>query len=75
MVTKRGTKKASKKSAKKSAKKAAAAVIPPINLACIEAAIKQFERCIAKGVPRATCIKRLQRNLANCVRGVFPTDE
>jgi len=74
MVTKRGTKKASKKSAKKSAKKAAAA-IPPINLACIEAAIKQFERCIAKGVPRATCIKRLQRNLANCVRGVFPTDE
>jgi hypothetical protein len=74
MVTKRGTKKASKKSAKKSAKKAAAA-IPPINLACIEAAIKQFERCIAKGVPRATCIKRLQKNLANCVRGIFPTDE
>jgi len=74
MVTKRGTKKASKKSAKKSAKKAAAA-IPPINLACIEAAIKQFERCIAKGVSRAICIKRLQRNLANCVRGVFPTDE
>ena len=74
MVTKRGTKKASKKSAKKSAKKAAVA-IPPINLACIEAAIKQFERCIAKGVPRATCIKRLQRNLAKCVRGIFPTDE
>jgi len=75
MATKRATKKASKKSAKKSAKKAAAAFPPPINFACIEAAIKQYERCIAKGVSRALCIKRLQRNLANCVRGVFPTDE
>jgi hypothetical protein len=75
MATKPSAKKASKKSAKKSAKKAGASIPPPINLLCIEAAIKQFERCIAKGVSRALCIKRLQRNLANCVGGVFPTDE
>jgi hypothetical protein len=74
MATKRGTKKATKKSAKKPAKKAAA-TFPPPNLACIEACIQRFERCIAKGVDRATCMKRLQKNLANCARGIFPTDE
>jgi hypothetical protein len=44
-------------------------------LKCIEACIQRFERCISKGVDRATCIKRLQKNLANCQRGIFPTDE
>jgi len=68
------TKKATKKAAKKSAKKAAI-IPPPINLQCIEACIQRFERCIAKGVDRATCMKRLQKNLANCQRGIFPTDE
>jgi len=73
--TKTGTKKAgSKKSgAKKSAK--AGAVFPPINLKCIEACIQRFNRCISRGVDRATCMKRLQKNLANCQRGIFPTDE
>ena len=70
MATKRATKKASKKPAKK-----AAIIPPPINLKCIEACVQRFERCIARGVDRATCIKRLQRNLANCQRGIFPTDE
>jgi hypothetical protein len=72
MATKRSAKKASKKSAKKSAKKAA--IIPPINLACIEACIKRYEDCLAKGVDRATCLKRLQKNLANCQRGIFPAN-
>jgi len=72
MATKRSAKKASKKSAKKPAKKAAI-IPPPINLACIEACIKRFEDCIAKGVDRATCIKRLQSNLANCAGGIFPS--
>ena len=72
MATKRGTKKTSKKSAKKSAKKAGAS-FPLPNLLCIEAAIKRYEDCIAKGVDRATCLKRLQKNLANCVRGIFPS--
>ncbi|HMH42072.1 MAG TPA: hypothetical protein VK557_01200 [Pyrinomonadaceae bacterium] len=71
MANKRATKKASKKSAKKPAKKAAAS-FPPPNLACIEACVKRFEDCIAKGVDRATCMKRLQKNLANCARGIFP---
>ena len=70
MATKRPTKKASKKPAKK-----AAILPPPINLKCIEACVQRFERCIARGVDRATCIKRLQKNLANCQRGIFPTDE
>ena len=74
MATKRVTKKATKKTAKKSAKKAAI-FPPPINLKCIEACIQRFERCISRGVDRATCMKRLQKNLANCQRGIFPTDE
>lgn len=73
MATKRGTKKASKKSAKKSAKKTGIS-IPLPNLLCIEACIKRYEDCIAKGVDRAICLKRLQKNLANCVRGIFPPD-
>jgi len=74
MATKSSAKKASKKSAKKSAKKTGAS-FPLPNLACIEACIVRYERCIAKGVERAICMKRLQKNLANCLRGIFPKDE
>ena len=77
MVAKRksSTKKGAKKSAKKSTRASAAAIPPPINLQCIEASIQRFERCLSKGVDRATCMKRLQKNLANCQRGIFPTEE
>ncbi|HEX7720789.1 MAG TPA: hypothetical protein VF397_01440 [Pyrinomonadaceae bacterium] len=76
MATKRVTKKATKKTARKSAKKGITLIFPPpINLKCIEACIQRFERCISRGVDRATCMKRLQKNLGNCQRGIFPTDE
>jgi len=67
-------KKGSKKSSKTTAKTASAATIP-INLQCIEAAVERYRRCLAKGVDQATCMKRLQKNIANCAKGIFPTDE
>ncbi|HXI26421.1 MAG TPA: hypothetical protein VNG71_21385 [Pyrinomonadaceae bacterium] len=76
MATKRksSAKKGSKKSAKKTSKKAAA-TFPPINLKCIEACVARFNICRSKGVPLATCVKRLQRCIANCQGGIFPTTE
>ncbi|HYW74446.1 MAG TPA: hypothetical protein VE961_25710 [Pyrinomonadaceae bacterium] len=65
-------KKGAKKSSKKKAKKTASI---PVNLQCIEACIERYRRCLAKGVDQATCIKRLQKNIANCAGGIFPTDE
>lgn len=75
MATKRksSAKKGAKKSAKKSSKKAA--TFPPINLKCIEACVARFNICRSKGVPLATCVKRLQRCIANCQGGIFPTTE
>ena len=66
-------KKASRKSSKSGAKKTTATI--PINLQCIEACVERYRRCIAKGVDQATCMKRLQKNIANCAKGIFPTDE
>jgi len=85
MATKKGSSKksstkksAGKKSSKKSAKKATvksgitakpAVGFPNLNLRCILAAVAQYNSCIKKGVDPATCQKRLQRNIMNCMGG------
>lgn len=70
-------KKSAKKSAKKPSKKTGALAAPsfPINPRCIEACIERYHRCLQKGVPKATCLKRLVRNIQNCALGIFPTSE
>jgi hypothetical protein len=77
--SKKGSSKKStgKKSAKKSAKKGGALAAPsfPINLRCIAACVERYNRCLQKGVPQATCLKRLGRNIQNCALGIFPTSE
>lgn len=85
MATKKGSSKksstkksASKKSSKKSAKKSSVktgisttpgVLIPPPNLRCVIACVTQYNKCISKGVDRATCMKRLQRCLLKCEGG------
>jgi hypothetical protein len=70
MATKRGTKKgATKKSSKKSAKKPAkkAGGISPIpNLACIERCVEEYGACLASGVDKKKCLRRLQRCVLAC---------
>ena len=69
-------KSASKKSTKKAAKRPAARAgivagpilpPPPINFRCIMACINKYNQCLAKGVDRATCQKRLIRCLQGCL--------
>jgi hypothetical protein len=64
------TKKSSKKSSKKATKKAAAVALPPPgfpNIQCLLAAYQRYLTCLRKGVAPATCQKRLQRNIMNCL--------
>ncbi|HEX8685529.1 MAG TPA: hypothetical protein VF736_20015 [Pyrinomonadaceae bacterium] len=82
MATKSGSSKkgstkksASKKSSKKAAKKPAARagivagpiLPPPVNFRCIMACINKYNQCLAKGVDRALCQKRLIRCLQGCL--------
>jgi hypothetical protein len=71
MATKRGstkksaTKKSSKKAAKKPAKKAGA-IFPIPNLACIEECIVEYNACVASGVDKKKCLRRVQRCVLAC---------
>ncbi|HEX8116745.1 MAG TPA: hypothetical protein VF521_05695, partial [Pyrinomonadaceae bacterium] len=60
------SKKGSKKSSKKRVGGVGAAGFPLPNLRCILACVDRYTRCLQKGVPRATCQKRLQRCLLSC---------
>ncbi|MBV9928949.1 MAG: hypothetical protein JOZ96_28310 [Acidobacteria bacterium] len=80
MATKKGSskkgssKKASKKASKKGAKKGAVrAGFPPPNLRCILTCVERYNRCIQKGVPRATCQKRLERCILSCMTTGAPS--
>jgi hypothetical protein len=48
---------------------------PPPNILCIEACVERYRRCLSRGVDPAICMKRLQKNLLNCQRGIFPPEE
>lgn len=75
-ATKKASKKsASKKSAAKKGASTAAGGVPIPNLRCIEACFERYRRCLSKGNSPAICMKRLQKNLLNCQRGIFPQDE
>jgi hypothetical protein len=71
--SKKGSKKSSKKSSKKRVGGIAPITIPPPNLRCILACVERYNRCIQKGVPRATCQKRLQRCILSCMTTGSPS--
>jgi hypothetical protein len=65
-------KSASKKATKKSTKKATkATIVPPQlpNFQCLLTCYQRYVNCLKKGVPPATCQKRLQRCILRCVGG------
>lgn len=62
-------KSAGKKSSKKSTKKAAIATQPLPNFQCLLTCYQRYLNCLKKGVPPATCQKRLQRCIVRCLTG------
>jgi hypothetical protein len=62
-------KKAPTKAKKAAAKKPPAKVgggIPPLPIACLNAAYAQYMKCLKSGVDPALCMKRLVKNAQDC---------